>query len=152
MTARERVCHSSRNVVSCRACAPHLKSSVRRLLGKNQLSESDIQKAIQSHLARNLELKKLIVSKGVGLDERRTIDLHFWAYGEGAAHDLVVALETAGYSVSVSKPSEGDPSLWNVESQLKTSPLEVTTPLFVERLVRLAADNRAEFDGWGTSI
>ena len=116
------------------------------------MSESNIQKTIQGHLARNLGLKELIIRKGVDLDVKRTIDLHFWAHGKVAAHDLVVALEIAGYSVSVSKPSDGDPSLWNVESQLNASPLEVTAPFFVERLVRLAADNQAEFDGWGTSI
>jgi hypothetical protein len=82
-----------------------------------QLEESDIQKAIQSHLERNRELKKLIVSKGVDLDKSRAIDLHFWAYGEVAACNLRVALETAGYSVAVSKPSESDSSLWRVESQ-----------------------------------
>ena len=94
----------------------------------------------------------MIVSKGVDLEEKRTIDLHFWAFGEAAARDLEGALETAGYSVSVSKPSEADSSLWNVESQVNTSPLAVTTPFFVERLVRLAIENQAEFDGWGTSI
>jgi len=126
--------------------------SVRRLQGVSQLSESEIQKAIQSHLARNRELKKLITSRGVDLEEKRTIDLHFWAYGEVAAHELEIALEAAGYLVSVSKPSEGDSGLWSVESQINTSPPAVTTPFFVEKVVRLAAKHQAEFDGWGTSI
>jgi hypothetical protein len=129
-----------------------LKRSVRRLQGISQLSESEIQKAIENHLARNRELKKLIISKGVDLEEKRTIDLHFWASGEVAARNLGVALETAGYSVGVSKPSESDSSLWSVEGKVNSSPLAVTTPFFVERLVRLAAENQAEFDGWGTSI
>lgn len=116
------------------------------------MSESEIQKQIQNHLARNRELKKLIVSKGVDLEVKRTIDLHFWAFGEVAARNLEVALETAGYSVAVSKPSESDSSLWNVESQVNASPFAVTSPFFVERMVRLAAENQAEFDGWGTSI
>jgi hypothetical protein len=116
------------------------------------MSEQEIQETIQNHLARNKELKKLLVSKGVDLEVKRTIDLHFWAFGEVAARNLEVALETAGYSVSVAKPSERDSSLWNVESQVSTSPLEVTTPFFIERLVRLAAENQAEFDGWGTSF
>jgi hypothetical protein len=116
------------------------------------LSESEIQKAIQNHLARNRELKSLIVSKGVDLKEKRTIDLHFWAFGKVAAYNLKVALETAGCSVGTSKPSESDSSLWNIEGKVNTSPLAVTTPFFVEKLVRLAADNHAEFDGWGISI
>ena len=116
------------------------------------MSESEIQEAIKNHIARNRELKNLIVSKGVDLEQTRPIDLHFWAFGEVAARNLEVALETEGYSVGVSKPSESDSSLWNVESQVNTSPLAVTTPFIVEKLVRLAAENRAEFDGWGTSI
>jgi hypothetical protein len=132
--------------------APQLKALVRWLQGIGQMRESDIQKAIQHHLARNRELKKLIVSKGVDLEENRTIDLHFWADGEVAANNLGIALETAGYSVAGSKPSDSDSSLWNVESQVNSSPHAITTPLFVERLVRLATENQAEFDGWGTSI
>ncbi len=118
----------------------------------SQLEEFNIQTEIQRHLARNRELKELIVSKGAKLDEQRIIELHFWAYGETAARRLGVALEEAGYPSAVSRPSASDPSLWNVESHITSSALAVTTPYFVERLVRIATENEAEFDGWGTSI
>lgn len=54
-----------------------------------------------------------------------------------------MALEKAGFSVNLSKPTEDDPDLWNVESQVNRSPFEVTTPLFVEGLVRLAAEQQS---------
>ncbi|MDQ2920440.1 MAG: ribonuclease E inhibitor RraB [Acidobacteriota bacterium] len=116
------------------------------------MSEADIQKWIVRHAARNRELKQLIESKGADLAGRRIINLHFWSGGEKAARNLAAALQTEGYVVVSRKPSVSDPSLWNVEAQVEGSPLSVTAPLFVERIVRVAAENEGEFDGWGTSI
>jgi hypothetical protein len=44
-----------------------------------------------------------------------------------------------------------DASLWNIEASVNATPLSVVAPVFVEDLVRLAAANEGEFDGWGTS-
>jgi hypothetical protein len=115
------------------------------------LSESQIKEAIEGHLAQNRELEKLITEKGVDLTKTRTIDLHFWALNEKSAHDLALALDALGYPTSI-KARVGNSELWNVESQVEASPLGVTAPFFVERLVRLAQDHGAEFDGWGTAI
>ncbi len=51
-------------------------------------SESDIQTAIERHYTRNRELKQLIASKGIDLALPLSIDLHFWAFSEAAAHNL----------------------------------------------------------------
>ena len=115
------------------------------------MDESKIQKSIEGHLARNRELKKLIANKGVDPEKKRIIDLHFWASSEGAANDLALALKDAGHGAASRGRVDGS-DLWNVETQVEASPLAVTTPFFVERLVRLAADHDAEFDGWGTAI
>jgi hypothetical protein len=115
-------------------------------------SESDIQTAIERHHIRNRELQELIASKGIDLALPRSIDLHFWASSEAAAHNLVRVLEAEGYSPVVTNPSVSDPALWNVEAQVEASPLRIVEPYFVEKLVRLAAENGGEFDGWGTSI
>jgi len=117
-----------------------------------RLSKVDIQTSVLRHATRNRELKELIESKGVDLAEQRTIDLHFWAGGEEAARNLTAVLQTEGYLVVSQNPSKGNPALWNVEAQVEASPLSVTAPLFVERMVRVAAENEAEFDGWGTSL
>jgi len=115
------------------------------------VDESKIQALIDGHTARNRELKNLISSKGVALDDRRLIDLHFWAMNERAAENLATALNQAGYPVTVKSKVEGCDQ-WNVESQIETSPIAVTAQFFVESLVRLAATHESEFDGWGTSI
>ena len=117
-----------------------------------RLSESELIVAVENHLARNRDLKSLIESKGVDLEVPRAIDLHFWAFGEEAAGNLGVALQAEGYSLVSRNLSPRDPALWNVEAVVEASPLTVMAPLFIEKLVRLAADNDGEFDGWGTSL
>jgi hypothetical protein len=87
----------------------------------------------------------------VVLENRRLIDLHFWAMNQGAAENLVIAVNEAGYPVTMKGKVDGCDS-WSVESQIERSPLEVTDKFFVESLVRLAAAHQAEFDGWGTLI
>jgi len=114
------------------------------------MAESEIQALIDGHFARNDELKKVIAGKGVR-ENRRLIDLHFWAMNQGAAENLVIAPNEAGYPVTMKGKVDGCDS-WSVESQIERSPLEVTDKFFVESLVRLAAAHQAEFDGWGTSI
>ena len=117
-----------------------------------RLSERDIQAAVNRHRARNRELKELIESKGVDLGAMRFIDLHFWAFGPEAAAKLAVALEAEGYSPVSKNLSLSDSALWNVETQVESNPLAITSSAYVEKLVRLAAENRGEFDGWGTSL
>jgi Regulator of ribonuclease activity B len=70
---------------------------------------------------------------------------------QGAAENLVIAVNEAGYPVTMKGKVDGCDS-WSVESQIERSPLEVTDKFFVESLVRLAAAHQAEFDGWGTLI
>lgn len=115
------------------------------------MDESKIKELIQGHIARNRELKNLLAEKGIDLVETRIVDLHFWASNEKAANDLALALDLIGYPTTKTSRSNGS-DLWNVESQVEASPLAVTDRFFVERLVRLAADHEAEFDGWGTAI
>jgi regulator of RNase E activity RraB len=115
------------------------------------MDESKIKELIEAHVARNRELKHMIAEKGIDLAEGRSVDLHFWASNEKAASDLALALEAIGYPTTKTSKSSGS-DFWNVESQVEASPLAVTDPFFVERLVRLALDHEAEFDGWGTAI
>ncbi len=86
-----------------------------------RLSEPDIQEAVERHAARNRDLKKLIENKGVGLVGRRSIDLHFWAFGEEAANKLALALQTEGFSTISKKASASDSTLWSVETQLEAT-------------------------------
>ena|SRR5258708_6208980 len=113
---------------------------------------SALEDSIQAHHARNRELLKLIASKGADPNVPRDIDLHFWASNEDAARTLAAGLEARGYSRVARNRAVADTSLWNVETSVHATPLSVVAHVFVEDLVRLAAANDGEFDGWGTSI
>src|SRR5437773_2596210 len=119
------------------------KGEAQRAKSKEQrakaLGMSEIEAAIQAHHERNCELLKLIASKGVDPSMPRAIDLHFWASSESAAQKLSAKLEGRGYSHVSMNRSAGEPSLWNVEAGIEASPVSVTTPVFVEDLVRLAS-------------
>ena len=99
------------------------------------VDQSKIQALIGGHIARNRELMKLIASKGLDLEDRRLIDLHFWAMNESAAENLSIALNQAGYPVTIKRKVEGC-NQWNVESQIEASPIEVTAQSLVESLVK----------------
>ena len=112
---------------------------------------SDLKDVIAGHVARNWELCKLIESKGADLTAKRTIDLHFWADGELAAHRLATVLRERGWSHVEINPTE-DVSVWNVEVHIEASVLEVVDRGFLEAIARLAMDSQGQFDGWGTSV
>ncbi|MBA3356890.1 MAG: hypothetical protein H0U18_13325 [Pyrinomonadaceae bacterium] len=86
---------------------------------------------------------KVIASKGADPAASRATDLHFWAFGEASARELSAALEAQGYSPVSINAAAGDPSLWNVETNIEASPLTVAAPFFVEKLVRLASEHNA---------
>jgi len=85
-------------------------------------------------------IENLIENKGADLAGRRFIDLHFWAFGEEAADKIALAFQT-GLSPGSKKLARATPTLWSVETQLEATPLSVTAPWFVERMVRLAAED-----------
>src|SRR3989442_14136775 len=113
---------------------------------------SVIEDSIQAHHARNRELLKLIANKGADPNVARDIDRHFWTPNEDAARNLSADLRARGYSRVAINRAVADASLWNVETCVHATPLSVVAPVFVEDIVRLAAANDGEFDGWGTSI
>ena len=84
---------------------------------------SKIQALINGHIARNRELMKLIASKGVALEDRRLIDLHFWAMNERAAENLAIALNQTGYPVTI-KAKVGGCDQWNERARLKQARLK----------------------------
>jgi hypothetical protein len=106
---------------------------------------------VAGHAARNIELCKLLESKGVDLRVERLIDLHFWAHSELAAEQLAMALGERGWS-EIRRNEKNDPGIWNVEVQIRSSVLAVVDPLVTAELAKLAISNHGEFDGWGTSV
>ena len=115
------------------------------------MNESDIQRSIMGHEARNAELLKLISDRGEDLEAVRIIDCHFRSPSEERAGLLASALHLRGLSDIMSGPVEGSDK-WSVEGQIHASALAVADPTFTESFVRLAAQSSSEYDGWGTSL
>jgi hypothetical protein len=117
---------------------------------REPMTEDGIVEAMSGHSARNVELIRLIRSKGADLDVVRRIDLHFFAPSETSASKLAKSLGEAGLLNVFHAPSSS--SKWNVEGQVEQSVTAVVQPSFVEWHVRVAAEHGATFDGWGTSL
>jgi regulator of RNase E activity RraB len=117
-------------------------------------AETDIEKAIAGHAARNAVLRNVFVEKGIDLDEPRLIECHFWIWSRDAAENLALALVSRGFHILAqhSAASSTDPSLWNVEAGIKQSIHLTLRPEFTDDLVRLAGANDGIYDGWGTSV
>lgn len=116
--------------------------------------ETDIDRAISGHEARNAELRRLFQEKGIDLGEARLIECPFWAWKAEHASSLAEDLVRRGFRILAqdSAASKQDPPLWNIEAEIKQS-IELTLrPEFTDALVRVAASHHGVYDGWGTSI
>jgi hypothetical protein len=115
-----------------------------------------LKQQIDGHNKRNAELRKTIKGYGVALDKPRACDLNFYASTDGAAQKLAQVLRTRGCeTVEVSQPFVAGKERfddWGVKAKLLTSVDAVTSPAFVEEMARLAEENGAHFDGWGTAL
>jgi predicted membrane-bound spermidine synthase len=115
-----------------------------------QLTESQIEQAISDHDARNAELRRTFIKKGVDLDDARMVEFHFRTWSKEAAAGLSKALEDRGFLVVLKHPAvfSSDPSFWNVEATIRQS-IELTLRHeFTDELVRVAARYSGRYDGW----
>ena len=106
------------------------------------------------HKQRNMELLKAFIEKKVNLDEPRSIDLHFWAWGQPNSVQLAHELYQKGLLILNLSPAyiDSDPERWNIEAGTKLSIAKVVDEVFTGELVDLAARFDANYDGWGTSV
>ncbi|HEX9984688.1 MAG TPA: ribonuclease E inhibitor RraB [Thermoanaerobaculia bacterium] len=114
-------------------------------------AESLIEESLQAHLTRNEELVKLFVEHGGDLDDTRPVDFFFYADSQESAEALANDLQPFLDEVAV-MPEADDAGKWAVQGVKQTSVNAVTEPGFVEKLVRAAAHQLAEFDGWGAPV
>ena len=74
------------------------------------MTEPEIQRSLAGHTARNIDLIRNLVQKGVDVAEPRSIDLHFWAGSQKDACFLAKALYESGYLILQLSPSvKSDP-------------------------------------------
>jgi regulator of RNase E activity RraB len=116
----------------------------------------DRQTKLNGHAERNKKLIEVFRSKNVDLNQSRSIDLHFWAWGQQNSVRLPHELYKRGFMVLMLGPArsqdQDDPDLWNVEAGTGATISHVVTEEFTATLTDLAAQFDAEYDGWGTAV
>jgi regulator of RNase E activity RraB len=90
----------------------------------------------------------------VALDERRSIEHHFWASSQREAALLGKELYDHGFLVLVISPvnTEDGSIVWNVEAAVEQTPSLAGSRQVSQELTRLGAQFDAVYDGLGTSI
>src|SRR6266849_4856995 len=105
------------------------------------MKEARAHDAVAGHNTRNRELVARILAKGGSLTAARALDLFFWAPSQTAGVALADALRSMGLTnLEVTSAADGRPT-WSVQGQLNASVRKVTSTLFTEQLVRLAAQH-----------
>lgn len=95
----------------------------------------------------------MLEGKSVPLAEERPVDVHFWASSQRAAAVLGRKLYQMGFLVKLIAPiPQGDKERWSVEAGVRIAPEKMISDELTETLVRLAADDDAEYDGWGAAV
>jgi len=113
----------------------------------------DTTKEVNGHLKRDEMLRNTLLEKGVALNEKRSIELHFWASKQEDAVMLAKALYNNGLLVLTLAPVSNEPAdKWNIEAGTETTVENLTSPSVVQRFVKLAAEFNATYDGWGTLV
>ncbi|HUS18436.1 MAG TPA: ribonuclease E inhibitor RraB [Terriglobales bacterium] len=110
-----------------------------------------VTEAVDGHNARNRELKKSLLSKGVDLDEPCKCDFHFWANTQEGGSRLMKYLCFHFFEPEVLSPSLQPPD-WNIELSHRIPPAVVLEERFTQYLVETAAIFDCVYDGWGTSV
>lgn len=118
------------------------------------MTEESIEDLILAHEARDAELRNVFLEKKADLREPRTIECHFWTWGEQEAQQLAAALKRRGFQILVQRSAriDGDPNRWNLEAAIKQSIDLTMRREFIDELVRLADFYGGLYDGWGTRI
>ena len=118
------------------------------------MTENEIKGIIRGHEERNQELLRTLQSKGVAIDEARSVEHHFWANSQREAAMLAKELYDRGFLILAIFPVdlEDGAKLWDVEAGLTQSAAAAASQQVSEDLTRLAAGFEATYDGWGTSV
>lgn len=108
---------------------------------------------IAGHRARNRALLEAIDAHGASLDSPKPIDFAFNVKRKPNAERLASELTSLGFEkISLSRSGWFVFSTWSIKAVLTASPNDVAADAFVTKLVRLATENDAIFDGWGMEL
>jgi len=120
----------------------------------DSLRMDSLSEKLLGHERRNAELIKYFTERQINLSEPRSIELHFWAWGQPNSVRLAHSLYGREFMLLMLGPArlEDDPDRWNIEAGTRLSIVDVVDKNFTGGLVDLAAKFDAEYDGWGTTV
>ena len=117
------------------------------------MNEIQIQAHLATQHALNKALLDAIVAHGTSLDTPHPTDHFFNLKRKSDAESLGKKLTLLGFEkISLTSAGWFVFSKYSIHAVLKVSPHEVTADAFVEKLVRLAAEHNAVYDGWGMQL
>jgi regulator of RNase E activity RraB len=118
------------------------------------MTEAEIKGIVKGHEERNSELLRTLATRGVSLDDPRSIQHHFWVNTQREASLLARKLYDRHFLVSTISPvkTEDGSTFWNVEAEVEQAASVAASSDTVDELTRLAASFEAIYDGWGTSV
>ena len=113
--------------------------------------EKRLGEALLRHDARNLQLKRRLVERGVDCRLVSDIDCHFWAPDQAHAGLLAQELLAHGFRTRVLAPPRTAGS-WSVHAGITQSLERAASHEFTEEMVRAAAALACEYGGWEASL
>jgi hypothetical protein len=113
--------------------------------------EKDLGKTLLRHDARNLQLKRRLVERGVDCRLVSHILCRFSAPDEAQAGLLAEDLRGKGFRARVLAPPRAAGS-WSVHAGISQSLEQAASHEFTEAMVRAAAALACEYGGWEASL
>ena len=117
------------------------------------MHETVIQENLAAHRRRNATLVAHIKERGGDTQRDRVIDCFFHTRAEDDAITLAQLLQSRGLrELSIARYEDSGDHPWTVQGVVTSSVAAFTAPERVEAFVRIAAQQDAVFDGWGTPL
>ncbi len=117
------------------------------------MSSSDpVARALADHAERNARLLAQLHDLGVDPDDPVAIDCFFLCRNESRIASLMERLDRAGFMHSRRAGEPSPDTSWTVHGVLLTSPRGMADERITERLIRIAFEHDASYDGWSTAV
>lgn len=125
------------------ACAPERPKEPPR--PSTEIADREL---VEDLLARNRERLEALTASGEDPAQPRTIGFLFWAAGEGPAGNLAGALERFGWKGAELEVDPANPGLVRITVRRRMSPAEAAEADLTRKLLELAQEAGADYDGW----
>lgn len=111
------------------------------------------QLRIQGHVERSANVLRQIADLGRDPKQLQNVDCFFYTNDEDDAIALASCLKANGFrDIQMSNADNDSDYPWSVVAVLTSSPISFAVPDMFAKLVSIAEDYNATFDGWGTQL